>query len=144
MRWASAGHDPIIAYDPAHDSFVDLEGGDIPLGVTGGYPFQNFSHEGIAPGWVLFAGTDGVWEARNEQHEMYGKDRLRDVIRATRRKSSQEIAEAVQRALAKFVGGGPVLDDITFVVVKVLAEQQTGELTASAEAIECQTESANN
>jgi len=45
----------------------------------------------------------------------------------------------VQRALAKFVGGGPVLDDITFVVVKVLGEQQSGELTTSAEEIECQT-----
>ena len=139
VRWASAGHDPVIAYDPSRDSFVDLEGGDIPLGVTGGYPYQNFSHEGIAPGWVLFAGTDGVWEARDEQHEMYGKDRLRDVIRANAHLSSHEIAEAVQRALAKFVGGGPVLDDITFVVVKVLGEDQRGGLVTSAEAIPCQT-----
>ena len=60
---------------------------------------------------------------------MYGKDRLRDVIRASADKSSQEIAEAVQRALAKFVGHGPVLDDITFVVVKVLRDVQSGELT---------------
>jgi sigma-B regulation protein RsbU (phosphoserine phosphatase) len=88
---------------------------------------------------VLFAGTDGVWEARNEEHDMYGKDRLREVIREHARKSSQDIAEAVQRALAKFVGGGPVLDDITFVVVKVLAEAHTGEMTTSAEAIPCQT-----
>ena len=139
VRWASAGHDPVIAYDSARDSFVELDGGDIPLGITGGYPFQNFTHEGIAPGWVLFAGTDGVWEARDETREMYGKDRLRDVIREHAAKSSQEIAEAVQRSLAKFVGGGPVLDDITFVVVKVLSEETSGELVTSAEAIPCQT-----
>jgi sigma-B regulation protein RsbU (phosphoserine phosphatase) len=138
VRWASAGHDPIIAYDPARDSFVDLDGGDIPLGITRGYPFQNFAHEGIAPGWILFAGTDGVWEARNESLDMYGKERLRDVIRENAARSSQEIAEAVQRSLAKFVGGGPVLDDITFVVVKVLGEEQAGELKASVEGIECQ------
>jgi sigma-B regulation protein RsbU (phosphoserine phosphatase) len=139
VRWSSAGHDPVIAYDPARDSFIDLDGGDIPLGITGGYPFQNFTHEGLAPGWVLFAGTDGVWEARDETRDMYGKDRLRDVIREHATKSSQEIAEAVQRSLAKFVGGGPVLDDITFVVVKVLSEEQAGGLTASVEGIECQT-----
>jgi sigma-B regulation protein RsbU (phosphoserine phosphatase) len=88
---------------------------------------------------VLFAGTDGVWEARDETRDMYGKERLRDVIREHATKTSQEIAEAVQRSLAKFVGGGPVLDDITFVVVKVLSEDQAGELTASAEGIPCQT-----
>ena len=139
VRWASAGHDPVIAYDPAGDSFVELDGGDIPLGITGGYPFQNFTHEGIAPGWVLFAGTDGVWEARDETREMYGKDRLRDVIREHAAKTSQEIAEAVQRSLAKFVGGGPVLDDITFVVVKVLNEEASGEMVTSGEGIPCQT-----
>jgi phosphoserine phosphatase RsbU/P len=139
VRWASAGHDPVIAYDPAHDNFVEFDGGDIPLGITGGYPFQNFTHEGIAPGWVLFAGTDGVWEARDESREMYGKDRLRDIVREHATKSSQEIAEAVQRDLAKFVGGGPVLDDITFVVVKVLSADQAGGMDASAEAIPCQT-----
>jgi sigma-B regulation protein RsbU (phosphoserine phosphatase) len=139
VRWASAGHDPVIAYNPARDEFIDLEGGDIPLGVTGGYPFQNFAHEGVAPGWVLFAGTDGVWEARNEQNEMYGKDRLREVIRAHGAKSSQQITESVQRALAKFVGRGPVLDDITFVVVKVLGEAEGGEMTTTTQEIPCQT-----
>ncbi|MEA2735271.1 MAG: phosphoserine phosphatase RsbU/P [Humisphaera sp.] len=143
VRWASAGHDPIIAYDPARDGFVNLDGGDIPLGITAGYPFQNFSHDGIAPGWILFAGTDGVWEARDEHREMYGKDRLRDVIRANIAKTSHEIAEAVQRSLAKFVGRGPVLDDITFVVVRVIGEKEPGELTASAEKIECHREPAS-
>jgi serine phosphatase RsbU (regulator of sigma subunit) len=70
---------------------------------------------------------------------MYGKDRLRDVIRANIGKTSQEIADAVQRSLAKFVGGGPVLDDITFVVVRVLSETEPVALTASAEKIECRT-----
>jgi sigma-B regulation protein RsbU (phosphoserine phosphatase) len=81
VRWASAGHDPIIVYVPSATNFIDLEGGDIPLGVTGRYPFQNFRTKGVGPGWILFAGTDGVWEARNEEHDMYGKDRLRAVIR---------------------------------------------------------------
>lgn len=121
VRWASAGHDPVIVYDPARNDFFDLEGGDIPLGINSNYPFQDFVHEGIAPGWILFAGTDGVWEARDEQHEMYGKDRLRDVIRRNVTRSSEEIARCVERDLAKFVGRGPVLDDITFVVIKVVA-----------------------
>ncbi len=120
VRWSSAGHDPTIVYDPGADTFRDLEGGDIPLGINTNYPFQDFSRNGLAPGWVLFAGTDGVWEARNEAlTDMYGKERLKEVIRANHKGTSKEIVDAVARSLAQFVGRGPVLDDITYVVVKV-------------------------
>jgi sigma-B regulation protein RsbU (phosphoserine phosphatase) len=120
VRWSSAGHDPTIVYDPGADCFRDLEGGDIPLGINTNYPFQDFSRNGLGAGWVLFAGTDGVWEARNESlTDMYGKERLKEVIRANHHESAQEIVHAVARSLAQFVGRGPVLDDITFVVVKV-------------------------
>src|SRR6185436_7877824 len=33
MRWASAGHDPALVYDPASDQFREDPGGDLPLGV---------------------------------------------------------------------------------------------------------------
>ncbi len=53
---------------------------------------------------------------------MYGKDRVRDVIRDKHDRGAKEIAEAIERDLAKYVGRGPVLDDITFVVVKIKDE----------------------
>jgi sigma-B regulation protein RsbU (phosphoserine phosphatase) len=120
VRWSSAGHDPTIVYDPLTDEFKDFEGADIPLGINTNYPFQDFSRNGLQSGWVLFAGTDGVWEARDEaRSDMYGKERLKEVIRANHEKCAQDIVHAVDRALAQFVGRGPVLDDITFVVIKV-------------------------
>jgi HAMP domain-containing protein len=39
-RWASAGHDPAIIYDPASDTFESLDGGDVPLGVVGGVRYD--------------------------------------------------------------------------------------------------------
>jgi len=44
-------------------------------------------------------------------------------IRANHAKSSQEIVHEVARSLAQFVGRGPVLDDITFVVAKMTPEK---------------------
>jgi sigma-B regulation protein RsbU (phosphoserine phosphatase) len=132
VRWSSAGHDPTIVYDPVADVFRDLEGGDIPLGINTNYPFQDFSRNGLSPGWVLFAGTDGVWEARNEAlTDMYGKERLKEVIRANHACSAREIVHVVDRAVAQFVGRGPVLDDITFVVIKI------GECNAVEVATSC-------
>jgi serine phosphatase RsbU (regulator of sigma subunit) len=133
VRWSSAGHDPTIVYDPIADQFKDLEGADIPLGINTSYPFQDFSRNGLQAGWVLFAGTDGIWEARNEAlTDMYGKERLKDVIRANHAKCAQDIAHAVDRAVAQFVGRGPVLDDITFVVIKVgECPEPSGETTVT-------------
>lgn len=124
IRWASAGHDPVIAFDPGQDKFVELEGGDIPLGITAGYPYQDFSRTGIGVGWILFAGTDGVWEARDPTHQdMYGKDRLRQCIYANRDKSARQIADAIEASLADFVQSEPIRDDITFVVVRIVPDQ---------------------
>jgi sigma-B regulation protein RsbU (phosphoserine phosphatase) len=121
VRYASAGHDPVIGYHPATDRFIELEGGDIPLGIDIGHPFQDFSQNGLSDGWVLFAGTDGVWEARNESNEMYDKERVREVLRANGANSAEAITAALVESHAAFIGKRAVVDDITFVVVKLLA-----------------------
>jgi sigma-B regulation protein RsbU (phosphoserine phosphatase) len=63
-------------------------------------------------------GTDGVWEMQNEKHEMYGKDRLRDVMRAHHTAPAREIAVALEADLALFRGSQIPLDDVTFVIIK--------------------------
>lgn len=121
VRWASAGHDPALLYDPETDEFHELEGADLILGVEVGCHYNNFQHIGIKPGCVLFIGTDGVWEARDAGHDMFGKERLRDVIRAAARRgegSARDVAAALERALDTFVGSSKFHDDVTFVVAK--------------------------
>ena len=83
MRWATAGHDPVIVYDAERDQFSELSGGDVPLGIEPGVAYRELSREELTPGTVLVCGTDGIWEARNRAGEMFGKDRLREVVRAT-------------------------------------------------------------
>src|SRR4029079_4687207 len=82
VRWASAGHDPAIVFDPATDAFHALDGGDIPLGIDEKVEYGDFTSPPLAPGSILAIGTDGVWETFNSDNQQYGKDRLRSVIRA--------------------------------------------------------------
>jgi sigma-B regulation protein RsbU (phosphoserine phosphatase) len=119
VRWASAGHDPVIVYDPASDQFADLDGGDIPLGVTDGVEYEEFSRDALAQGSVLVVGTDGIWEAKNGADEMYGKARLRELIRRHAADDAKEIAAALERELGEFTGHSPLSDDVTFVVMKL-------------------------
>jgi sigma-B regulation protein RsbU (phosphoserine phosphatase) len=67
-------------------------------------------------------GTDGVWEAARADGVMFGKQRLRDAIRAAASGSAREIERHVVRALTTFLDGVSPADDVTFIVVK-LAER---------------------
>lgn len=120
VRWASAGHDPIIRFDPSSDQFMDLDGGDIPLGVMQGCEFTEFTVTDLAPGQVLLLGTDGIWEMRNEAGEMFGKERLCELIRAHAGETAQTLAGAIESALTQFRGAAKIEDDVTYVVVRVL------------------------
>jgi sigma-B regulation protein RsbU (phosphoserine phosphatase) len=121
MRWVSAGHDPVIVFDPADNSFTEVGEGELPLGVMDDTRYSERISPAFRPGQVLFIGTDGVWEMPDAKGEQYGKDRLRQVIRECAARPADEIARSVRERLTAFRGDARSVDDVTFVVVKVLA-----------------------
>ena len=52
---------------------------------------------------------------------MYGKGRLRELIRANADLTAEEISDRLREDLARFRGESNQDDDITFVVVKITA-----------------------
>jgi sigma-B regulation protein RsbU (phosphoserine phosphatase) len=117
-RWVSAGHDPAILVS-ANGVVSELAGNDIPLGVNANWSFTNMGPQIIESGSVLVLGTDGIWEAWNEQHdEMFGKERLIKVIIANRAKPPAEICNAICDAVLAFCGAAPRTDDITLIVAQ--------------------------
>jgi len=119
LRWVSAGHDPAIVYDPDADEFSDLSGEDIPLGVDAGWRFNESERAGLPGGAVILIGTDGIWESRNPIGEMFGKDRLRALIRRNAGEPAEQICNAITDSLVAFREGRPQEDDVTLVVVKL-------------------------
>jgi sigma-B regulation protein RsbU (phosphoserine phosphatase) len=120
FQWANAGHDPPLIYDPAADSIKELEEGSVPLGVLPDGQYEQYAFGPLRPGQVIMIGTDGVWEMRNAAGEQFGKQRLREVIRATAAKPAGEIARNLLTTLAGFRGTVRCADDVTFVIVKYL------------------------
>ena len=127
VRWVSAGHDPITVYEPVSDSFSELKGEDIPLGVQGNWHFREGQRDAWCDGAILVIGTDGVWEARNAAGEMFGKDALRQVIKRHAHRSAETICEAVSQALEAFRGEAAYTDDVTLVVMKFVPKDQPRE-----------------
>jgi sigma-B regulation protein RsbU (phosphoserine phosphatase) len=62
--------------------------------------------------------TDGVIEALTAGQQMFGKERLIEVLRTHRTQSAVQLAETINETVAAFVGDVPQFDDFTLVVAK--------------------------
>ena len=120
LHWVRAGHDPAIVYDPGEDTFDELTGEGMALGVDRKIDFHEFSRQGWTSGSVVVLGTDGIREALNMEGEMFGLDRLRQAIRRNVTKSADGMLQAIFAELSVFRGKAPQQDDMTLVVVKLL------------------------
>ena len=120
LHWVRAGHDPAIVYDPGEDTFDELAGEGMALGVDRKIDFHEFSRQGWTAGSVIVLGTDGIREALNMEGEMFGLDRLRQAIRRNVTKSADAMLKAIFDELSAFRRKAPQQDDMTLVVVKLL------------------------
>ena len=68
---------------------------------------------------VILIGTDGIWEMRNDQGEMFGKDRLKKIIRDNSSATAKEMLAVINGTLADFRGSARLEDDVTMVIIKV-------------------------
>lgn len=120
IHWVSAGHAPVLAYNPLADRFGEVPGQDIPLGIDADWRYHEQDHTGWATGALLVVGTDGIWETRSPDGEMYGKGRLMARVRAARRATAAAIVAAVEADVDAFRRDSPPIDDATLVVVKAV------------------------
>jgi len=117
-RYSNAGHHYPLHYRAGTGAVEQLESTGVPLGLLPRPPGP-FERRDIGPGDILVFYSDGVVEAERADEEMFGMDRLRDVVLANRRQSSETIVEAIFTAVRRFVGDRPLHDDATLVIVRV-------------------------
>jgi serine phosphatase RsbU (regulator of sigma subunit) len=73
----------------------------------------------IGDGVVLY--TDGITEAHNPDNQMYGVERLCEMIKANWHLSAEQIKEKTIEDVRLFAAGRKLMDDITMLVIKRLA-----------------------
>jgi sigma-B regulation protein RsbU (phosphoserine phosphatase) len=116
--WVRAGHDPALLYDSNTGEFDELKGHGLALGVDYTFEYEEFDRT-LAPGQIVLIGTDGIWEMHNESGEIFGKDRLKEIIQRNASSTAKEIIAAIYDALNRYRGTRQPEDDITMVVIKV-------------------------
>ena len=118
LSWTSGGHDPPLWFRRAGAKIEELTNTGIPLGILPDATFTQAGPVRLDVGDLLLIGTDGIWEARNASGEMFGKQRLRELLAADASLDAQTIHLAVVQAVKDFRAGAPQTDDITLVVIK--------------------------
>ena len=73
----------------------------------------------LAPGTTLFIYTDGLDEAGNAQLQMFGKERIQKVLKATSPQPQTLISQMTQ-AVCQFVGDTEQSDDLTMLALQYL------------------------
>ena len=127
LEWVRAGHDPAIIYDPVSDTFEELTGTGLALGVDENYIYEAYRKTGLARGQIIALGTDGIWESFNSAGRMFGKERFREIIRKNAGLTADEIIDAVYRDVNTHARGLKQADDITLVIIKIDGHPATGE-----------------
>jgi hypothetical protein len=122
---ASAGHNPLITWKHSTRQLDMVNPRGVALGLAYGEQYNSIIREARIPFeerdlFVFY--TDGVSEAMNTQEEIFGEERLKEVIKKHAHLSPQQLQEKIVEAVAQFSGKAPQHDDFTMVVVKVRSQ----------------------
>lgn len=119
LRYVNAGHNPPLIYHAAGNAWTELPSTGVALGIDDRLTYAE-REETLAIGDMLLMYTDGVTEAQTLNGELFGVERLLNVLSAQQERSAQETLAAVGEAIHRFTGGGLPSDDITMLAVKRL------------------------
>jgi len=119
LRWVRAGHDPALYYDSATKQFEELRGDGMALGIDSDLKYEENSISGLSAGQILLLGTDGLWETQNEKGEMFGKERLKMLMRQHAHTPAENILTCIINSWKDFQHSVKPEDDITLVIVKI-------------------------
>jgi serine phosphatase RsbU (regulator of sigma subunit) len=125
MRYARAGHNPMIHYEAATGLTRVLTPPGLGLGIDPGARFDEILEEAevsLRSGDVFLFFTDGLSEAMNGRAELFGERRLRDVIESADRQGEDEsgLKDRILTEIRSFVGDAAQHDDMTMVILKVV------------------------
>ena len=97
-----------------------VNGNGMVLGVDDAYQYEEYSREGWNPDDIILIGTDGIHETRNESDQMFGQQRLQEIIQQHGAASAKNINNCVINSVREFRGKASQEDDVTLVVIKLL------------------------
>ena len=118
VEYVNAGHNPPLVRQGDGDyEYLKGRPGFVLAGMEGmKYKKQEMDLE---PGSSIFLYTDGAPEAHNAEKQLYGEERLIQVVNANKDGSMQDLCTKLRADIAEFAAGVDQFDDITMVALRL-------------------------
>jgi sigma-B regulation protein RsbU (phosphoserine phosphatase) len=122
LTYVDCGHPPIMYYEDSTGDILQLKGDNMPIGFQLRETYVE-TKQIIKTGDVLVFYSDGITEAMNFDGEMFGEERLAEVVRNASKESAQSVLSVIHSQVTDFLGGKPAGDDLTCIVIKVIPKE---------------------
>jgi serine phosphatase RsbU (regulator of sigma subunit) len=121
IRYARAGHCPVLYYCSEKKSFEYFKDKGVALGMVRNKTYSSFIQSNALTykaGDIMVLYTDGVTEAKDAKSEEFGYDRLAEVVHQVSDLQPLEIQNHLISKLYEFSGTTNIDDDYTTMIVK--------------------------
>jgi serine phosphatase RsbU (regulator of sigma subunit) len=99
-------------------TLVETIGDTFPLGILEDASYEETRLQ-LEPGDKVVFYTDGIVEAMNKRQEIYGFERLQEVIKTSKADTAEALMNDIIKSVSDFTGDAPQHDDLTLIVVNV-------------------------
>jgi sigma-B regulation protein RsbU (phosphoserine phosphatase) len=118
LVYVNAGHEPALVVSP-DGTVEELRPTGPALGMMPDSPFRAVTRT-LEKGQSLFAFTDGLVEAHSPTGEVYGGERLRELVRGQGNASASDLVRAVLAAQETFARHADPHDDLTMLAARLV------------------------
>ncbi len=120
FHYVNAGHTFPLLFSVKSRKITELDQGGVFLGILEEIDFDE-GEVTLEPGDTLVLYTDGVTDMNNAAGELFGRERLDNILTENAHRPAEEIRNEIYRAALAFKGDADQFDDFTLVVLKRLS-----------------------
>lgn len=114
----AGGQGPILCFRASTSESTLAPATMLPMGMMPVVKMKEPRVFTFAPGDILAAITDGIFEYENAAGEMFGEARVVDLVRRHAGSTAGEILRTIVGEVTAFAAGAPQNDDMTLVIVR--------------------------
>jgi serine phosphatase RsbU (regulator of sigma subunit) len=118
LRYARAGHDYPLLFNPHTGACRDLKGQGVVLGCVEKLDLEEVLVD-LHPGELLVLYTDGITDANSMTGEFFGAKRLREAVCDTGELGAQSVCNTIFERVDHFQAGAVQYDDMALLAVRL-------------------------
>jgi hypothetical protein len=120
LTYTCAGHEPPFLVDGSGKASSLLQT-QLIAGIDPAFHYREHSMP-FGPGDIICIFSDGIVEAEDAEKEIYGRSGISKILEETREGTPEDIVAGVLSGLKGHLGGSPLKDEVSIIVVKLKGE----------------------